>query len=93
MDGSLPPGARITLVSRDGADEVVVARLWGLRPDLDLLDRLARLQVAAARVGIEMRYREPCPTLRAVIELSGLDLVLLGDEEDPSGRWCDDECR
>ncbi|QGG96413.1 hypothetical protein [Actinomarinicola tropica] len=75
----LPPGARITVVADDGRRRVVVARLHSLRPDLDLLDRMARLQLAAARLGIGVGYAEPCPTLRRVIELSGLDEVLLSD--------------
>lgn len=75
-----PSGARITVVVADGeGDGRVVARLQGLRPDLDLLDGLARLRLAAAKVGLDLRYCEPCPTLRAVIEMAGLDEVLLDD--------------
>lgn len=85
MDPPPLPGARITVVAGDGADEVVVARLHGLRPDLDLLDRMARLQLAAARLGIAVRFSEPCPTLRQVLELTGLDERLLDESRPESG--------
>lgn len=84
MDQPPPRGARITVVAREGSSEVVVARLSGLRPDLDLVERLARLQVAAARLGITMRYCDPCPTLRGVIELTGLDEVLFDEGGPPA---------
>lgn len=82
----LPPGARITVVADDGTRRVVVARLHSLRPDIDLIDRMARLQLAAARLGIGLGYAEPCPTLRRVIEMSGLDEVLLVDDEERSAE-------
>lgn len=79
MDPPRPPGARVTVVVRRGTGElVVVGHLDSLRPDLDLIDRLARLQWAAARLGIALGYADPCPTLRGVIELTGMDDVLLG---------------
>lgn len=86
MEPPRPPGARITVVADDGARRVVVARLHGLRPGVDLVDRMARLQLAAARLGIDLGYVDPCPTLRGVIELSGLDEVLLSARSVEPGR-------
>jgi hypothetical protein len=46
-------------------------------PDLGLVDALARLQLAAQRGGGAIRLRNPCPTMRALLELVGLSEVLL----------------
>jgi hypothetical protein len=86
MDRPLPPGARVTVVARRDGRGVVIAELSGLRPDLELIDRLARLQLAAAQLGIAVRYSDPCPTLRSVIELTGLDETLLAPSVEPVGE-------
>lgn len=74
-------GARLTLVVVDDDGEVVIARMSGVRPDLDLIASLAGLRLAAQRLGIDVQVREPCATLHRLIVLSGLD-VLLGSRRD-----------
>ena len=64
-----------------GADEVAswpVGRAG--RPALDLVDELARLQLAARRLGCEIRLRNPCPALCELVELAGLaDVIMPAD--------------
>lgn len=50
---------------------VVVGRMVGRRPDLALLDALARLQLAARRLGCSIRLRNPCPELCELLDLVG----------------------
>ena len=47
-----------------------------LDADLASADRLARLQLAAGRLGMELRLRRPRPELRALLTLIGLAEVL-----------------
>ena len=61
----------VVLVDTEGL-EMVVGRLAGRRPDLDLVDTLARLQLAARRRGCLIRLRDPCPELCDLLELVGL---------------------
>jgi hypothetical protein len=57
--------------------ELVLWRMDGLSgPDLDLVDRLARLQLAARRLGYAIRLRNPCDELRSLLDLVGLTDVL-----------------
>ncbi len=52
----------------------------GLRPDVVTLDALARLRLAAARLGMELQLSHCSPELRAVIAFAGLEAVLPVDE-------------
>ena len=52
----------------------------GLRPDVATLDALARLRLAAARLGMELVLCHCSPELRAVIAFAGLEAVLPVDE-------------
>jgi hypothetical protein len=45
-------------------------------PDLDTVDELARMQLAAGRLGLAIELRNPCPRLVALLDLTGLDQVL-----------------
>lgn len=72
------PGARLTLVVVQGDDEVVIARMSGLRPDLDLIASLAGLRLAAGRLGIEVQVRQPCAVVHDLIVLVGLADALTG---------------
>jgi hypothetical protein len=47
-----------------------------IRPDLELVDALARLQLAAVRRGTSIRLRNPCPHLVELLDLVGLALPL-----------------
>jgi hypothetical protein len=50
-------------------------------PDLEAVAELARLQLAARRVGCSIRLRDPCCEVLALIELVGLaDVVILFDD-------------
>jgi ABC-type transporter Mla MlaB component len=54
----------------------------GLRPDLSVVDRLARLQLHAHRVGYSIRLRGTPSQLRELIELAGLSGIVT-DAADP----------
>jgi hypothetical protein len=57
----------------DGDVEVVLWRMDGMSdPDLHVVEALARLQLAARRVGGSIRLRNPCQRLRALLEFAGL---------------------
>jgi hypothetical protein len=43
------------------------------------VDQLARLQLEARRLGCSIRVRQACAELRQLIELSGLDVVIVTD--------------
>ena len=69
-----------------------VAR-WALtctrRPDLDLVEEVARLQLAAMRAGCRIWLRHACPDLVGLLELVGLrdvvgrrPLQVVGEAED-----------
>ncbi len=48
----------------------------GLRPDVETIDTLARLALAAGRLGLEVRLRHISPRLGAVVAFAGLAEVL-----------------
>ncbi len=48
----------------------------GLQPDLSVVDRLARLQLAAGRLGCSIRIRDAPVRLRELIDLAGLSDVI-----------------
>ena len=48
---------------------------WG-RPDLGVVDQLARLQLTACRVGCSVRLRDPCVELVELLDLLGLGDVV-----------------
>ena len=47
------------------------------RPDLALVDELARLHLAAIRMGCGIRLRQPCQTLLELLDLVGLRGVVV----------------
>ena len=47
-------------------------------PDLDLVDELARLQLAARRLGCSIRLRDASADLRELLDFLGLAEVLTG---------------
>ena len=67
---------------------------WG-PPDLGLVDALARLSIAARRLGWSIRLRDACAELAELLELVGLDvrLEVLGEAEagEQRGIAVDDE--
>ena len=46
------------------------------RPDLAAIDQIARIQLGVRREGCELRLKQPCDELLALIELAGLSGVL-----------------
>jgi hypothetical protein len=48
----------------------------GTRCDVSLIDELARLQLAARRLGCSIRLREPCGQLWELLDLAGLTDVV-----------------
>jgi hypothetical protein len=66
-------GPRAVVLVLDGDVEVILWRMDGMsEPDLHVVDALARLQLAARRVGGSIRLRNPCERLRALLEFAGL---------------------
>ena len=60
----------------DADTDEVVARVDARRPDLALVDALARLQLDARRRGGRLRLRNATEELRGLLELVGLADVL-----------------
>jgi hypothetical protein len=54
--------------------DVVLGR--GVRADLELVDALARLQLAAGRLGCAVRLHGACDDLRSLLDLVGLSDVM-----------------
>jgi ABC-type transporter Mla MlaB component len=76
----LRPAAGPTVVLRRGDADVASWPLrLGARPDMGIVDQLARLQLEARRLGCSICLRNVCAELRELIELSGLDLVIGND--------------
>lgn len=58
-------------------------RLHAMHPDLAVVDALARLKLAARRLGYSIRVRDPSVELAELLELVGLglDLEVIGETE------------
>lgn len=62
--------------------ELVTVRVPPERPfDLGLVDELARLQLAARRLGCSIKLRHACPELLELLEIVGLSDVVSGGDE------------
>ena len=84
---------RTSVVPEDARAEVVLLRdgaevaSWALRcqgkPDLAVVDELARLQLAARRMGCSIWLRQACPDVLWLLRLAGLGdgLQVLGEPE------------
>ena len=73
-----------------GAPPALVVMTVGGPVTLSTLDALARLQLAARRVGLDLRLADDEPELRELLRLTGLDgalgcvsVVELGREAEP----------
>ncbi len=71
-------GSRALVVVVDGDAEVVIGHLDLGHPDLALVDALARLQLAARRLGCSLRLRHPGQELCELLDLVGLADVVAG---------------
>ena len=49
-------------------------------PDMAVVNQLARLQLEARRLGCSIRLRNACSELIELLELSGLDDVIVADD-------------
>ena len=72
------PDTQATVVMVRGGIEVAS---WPLRrqgrPDLALVDELARVHLTAIRMGCGIRLRQPCQDLLELLELVGLRGVVV----------------
>lgn len=71
MEAGERSGAVVVLLGGDGV-EVVVGRVPGRRPDLALVEALARLHLEARRRGCSIRVRAPSRELCELLDLVGL---------------------
>jgi hypothetical protein len=75
-------GADATVVLTRAGTEVAAWPLGSLHavglPDLALVDALARWQVLARRAGCSIHVRGASPELRALVDLAGLPVEVLG---------------
>ena len=82
------PWAEVVLLRGD--EEVAGWALVGTgRPDIGLVDEVARLQLAAKRAGCSISLRNACPDLLRLLDLAGLcdvggrrPLQVVGEAED-----------
>jgi hypothetical protein len=73
-------GCRAVVLVFDGDVHVATCRMEGSdRPDVSLVDTLARLQLAARRRGCSIRLRDPCEELCALLDLLGLADVIVAE--------------
>ncbi|MEX2539891.1 MAG: hypothetical protein WD646_14685 [Actinomycetota bacterium] len=75
------PGEAWVVVLVVGDDAVIIGRLIGVRPDLAVVNALARLRLGAQRAGYSVRVQGPCQDLSDVLELVGLADVVVADPD------------
>ncbi|MDQ3897703.1 MAG: hypothetical protein M3326_10775 [Actinomycetota bacterium] len=84
MDRGQP---RAEVVLWRGGEELARWALIGTgRPDLDLVDEVARLQLAARRLGCTIWLDHACPDLVELLELVGLRPVVGPSGPESGGR-------
>jgi ABC-type transporter Mla MlaB component len=67
--------------------ETLTCDVRGLRADAAAIDALARLQLAALRMGAQVRLRHVSRELRCLLEFAGLEEVLgVEPEREPEER-------
>lgn len=65
-------GSRAVVMIVDGTEVVVWEPPVGVRPDLAVVEHLARLRLTAHRRGYELRLRNPCADMVGLIRFVGL---------------------
>jgi hypothetical protein len=65
------------VLAREGVELACWSIALRRRPDLELVERLARAQLGARRIGCSVLVRDPCADLSALLELVGLRAVLV----------------
>ena len=85
MRGRQTPGT-VVLV-RAGTEVATWPLVRRGRPDLALVDELARLHLAAIRMGCGIQLRQPCRSLLELLDLVGLGAVVVerAQSGDPEG--------
>lgn len=83
--GGDAPWARVVVVGADGSTVSVILRGKG-RPDISVLDVLARWQLSARRSGGELRLEDACSELETLLEFAGLSREVGGKPEDGEQR-------
>ena len=71
------------MLLRGGAEVASWALMCAGRPDLGLVDQVARLELAARRMGCSIWLRHACPELLALLDLVGLGDVVPGPGRRP----------
>ena len=83
----LRPAIQATIVLARGDAEVAT---WSLEPSgrtgLELVDELARLQLAAQRIGCSIRLRDGWSALIELLDLVGLSELLAGSVNEAGGE-------
>lgn len=77
-DDSDPPA--VIVLQSDGRDVVLGPLVIQDRYDIELVERLLRLQLASRRMGWSIRLVEIHPELQELVEFVGLAADLIGDE-------------
>jgi hypothetical protein len=80
MDG-LQLWCRVTVMGPDGAELACVVLEGPGGPDLAAVDDVARLTLAAARLGGEITLTDLSPAMGALLELAGLRVEMEGQAE------------
>jgi hypothetical protein len=75
-----PEGDAIAVLAVGGTEVAHWPLAGSTHPDLDVIDGLARLALAARRLGGEIVLRNAGPELLALIDFVGLDDVLCADD-------------
>ena len=68
--------SRVCALLQSVAPDVAVCDVSGVEPDAVTVDALCRLQLAARRLGCQVRLRNASPELRELVEFMGLRDVL-----------------
>jgi hypothetical protein len=73
---------RIVYIGGPGRPVAAWALVGCERPDLAAIDGLARMQLAARRLGGVIRVTDMCPELAELVDLAGLRRELTGQPEE-----------
>jgi hypothetical protein len=82
--GAGEPSVAVVVIA-SGETELIAGRLEGVVADLALVDALARVHLAARRLGCSIRLRDASCELRELIDLAGLSGLLLEPSRQPEG--------
>ena len=76
----------MVVLARDGAEVATWPLACAGRPDLVMVERLARWQLEARRLGYSILLRDASAELTGLLELCGLgDVLIGGDGRPPDG--------